>query len=458
MRGGWDWRGCRGGDPLIRARRLSGSGGAPHTPSPGWGGHRRWSPGTMEGVWPKEAKGSVCPDSCCSFAICPGSGRRRKETLEVMAEGPLSPPGTRHWHSAPPRTGTPLAAPIPAGTEPVPPGSRGGLPWGHTHLCGTDPAVLALHGEALQGGRKGHYWSQVVTPASGHPPGQGGHPEPTGITPRQQRLGSPATPCSQGGCGLLPGWQRAGWCPGRGRGGRGWWPPSEATGEGRKEVEGIRDEAECSRSPMGPPRSPLLLHAPSKLDTAPSTTKAGCSYRLPCRGIPVPRSEVGRGSPREGGWAACAPLGWARGSEGTSRMTAQICLTHWMMVSGTPETVTARSVELGSRSPATCTCAPVLWVREAKGEAEVLQPPPPQASAGRTSPVPSRASGTFARPTGVTLHSSPTSHSPWWDHGSPMTGVLCYPGKRGACTQGTLGLTSRISRIFAPALPMSEPH
>lgn len=42
-------------------------------------------------------------------------------------------------------------------------------------------------------------------------------------------------------------------------------------------------------------------------------------------------------------------------------MTAQICLTHWMMVSGTPETVTARSVELGSRSPATCTCAPVLW-------------------------------------------------------------------------------------------------
>lgn len=39
----------------------------------------------------------------------------------------------------------------------------------------------------------------------------------------------------------------------------------------------------------------------------------------------------------------------------TSRMTAQICLTHWMMVSGTPETVTARSVELGSRSPATCT-------------------------------------------------------------------------------------------------------
>lgn len=31
-------------------------------------------------------------------------------------------------------------------------------------------------------------------------------------------------------------------------------------------------------------------------------------------------------------------------------------------------------------------------------------------------------------------------------------------GKREACTQGTLSLTSRISRILAPALPMSEPH
>lgn len=34
-----------------------------------------------------------------------------------------------------------------------------------------------------------------------------------------------------------------------------------------------------------------------------------------------------------------------------------------------------------------------------------------------------------------------------------------YPqGKRGADTQSTLSLTSRISRILAPALPMSEPH
>lgn len=44
----------------------------------------------------------------------------------------------------------------------------------------------------------------------------------------------------------------------------------------------------------------------------------------------------------------------------TSRMTAQIWRTQRMMASGTPDTVTARSVELGSRSPATCTWAPVV--------------------------------------------------------------------------------------------------
>lgn len=36
-------------------------------------------------------------------------------------------------------------------------------------------------------------------------------------------------------------------------------------------------------------------------------------------------------------------------------MTTQICFTHWMMASGVPEIVTARSVELGSMSPATWT-------------------------------------------------------------------------------------------------------
>lgn len=76
--------------------------------------------------------------------------------------------------------------------------------------------------------------------------------------------------------------------------------------------------------------------------------------------------EMGSGSPSPfqhlllptapAGWAGVFPRGCrARGWAATSRMTAQICLTHWMMVSGTPETVTARSVELGRRSPATCT-------------------------------------------------------------------------------------------------------
>lgn len=36
---------------------------------------------------------------------------------------------------------------------------------------------------------------------------------------------------------------------------------------------------------------------------------------------------------------------------------------------------------------------------------------------------------------------------------------LCAPrGKRGSHIQATLSLTSRISRILAPALPMREPH
>lgn len=45
----------------------------------------------------------------------------------------------------------------------------------------------------------------------------------------------------------------------------------------------------------------------------------------------------------------------------TSSMTTHICLTHWIMASGVPEIVTARSVELGSMSPATWTWAPVDW-------------------------------------------------------------------------------------------------
>lgn len=43
----------------------------------------------------------------------------------------------------------------------------------------------------------------------------------------------------------------------------------------------------------------------------------------------------------------------------TSSMTTHICFTHWMIASGVPDIVTARSVEFGSISPATCTWAPV---------------------------------------------------------------------------------------------------
>lgn len=78
-------------------------------------------------------------------------------------------------------------------------------------------------------------------------------------------------------------------------------------------------------------------------------------------------------------------------------MTAQICLTHWMMVSGTPETVTARSVELGSRSPATCTCAPVLWggQREMLGS---LSHSPPGSQHLTPCLSPPEPPGTFAGP------------------------------------------------------------
>lgn len=48
----------------------------------------------------------------------------------------------------------------------------------------------------------------------------------------------------------------------------------------------------------------------------------------------------------------------------TSSITTQICFTHWMMASGVPDMVTARSVELGSMSPATCTWAPVDFSRD----------------------------------------------------------------------------------------------
>lgn len=205
----------------------------------------------MEGAWPREAKGSVCPDSCCSFVTCPGSGRRRrKEALGVTAEGSLSPPGAGCWHPATPRTGIPGSA-HPGGHRPSAHGSRGWLPRGQTHLCGRHPAVLALHGEALGRKEGTSVGGQVGTPASGHPPGQGGHPEPTSH-PSPAKAGSPGTPCPRGDRGPLPGWQRAGWCPGRGQGGRGWWPPSEATGEGGKEVEGMRDEVECPCGPLDP--------------------------------------------------------------------------------------------------------------------------------------------------------------------------------------------------------------
>lgn len=42
--------------------------------------------------------------------------------------------------------------------------------------------------------------------------------------------------------------------------------------------------------------------------------------------------------------------------------------------------------------------------------------------------------------------------------GGLHTGLCAPRGKRGSHIQATLSLTSRISRILAPALPMREPH
>ena len=110
----------------------------------------------------------------------------------------------------------------------------------------------------------------------------------------------------------------------------------------------------------------------------------------------------------------------------TSRITAQIWRTHRMMASGTPDTVTARSVELGSRSPATCTWAPVVckWRRGATLAAPRAWRRAAQAQRQRAgSPAPlSQLQG-----------------------GAPR-GWLPLP------------LTSRISLILVPAFPISEPH
>ncbi len=53
------------------------------------------------------------------------------------------------------------------------------------------------------------------------------------------------------------------------------------------------------------------------------------------------------------------PNGFAL-SQITSSITVQMSLTHWMMASWLPDIVTPLSVELGRRSPATCTWAPVF--------------------------------------------------------------------------------------------------
>lgn len=57
----------------------------------------------------------------------------------------------------------------------------------------------------------------------------------------------------------------------------------------------------------------------------------------------------------------------------TSSITVQMSLTHWMMASWLPDIVTPLSVELGSRSPATCTWAPVFWHRHKEWTVSVLQ-------------------------------------------------------------------------------------
>lgn len=117
----------------------------------------------------------------------------------------------------------------------------------------------------------------------------------------------------------------------------------------------MRDEAECPCSP----KDPLPPYAPASWAQPPALRGQGALMGFH-KGDPGVWVQMGMGRIGEGEVGSRCPLGWAWGLTGTSRMTAQICLTHWMMVSGTPETVTARSVELGSKSPATCTCAPVL--------------------------------------------------------------------------------------------------
>lgn len=80
----------------------------------------------------------------------------------------------------------------------------------------------------------------------------------------------------------------------------------------------------------------------------------------------VVQQRVVRGTRETCSTAPSAPLGPAGNgffrmyftpfvTDCTSSITTQICLTHWIIASGVPEIVTARSVELGSMSPATCT-------------------------------------------------------------------------------------------------------
>lgn len=248
----------------------------------------------------------MCPDSCCSFVICPGSRRRRKEVLGVMAEGPLSLAGAGHWQPVPSRSGTP-SSPCPRGHSPTAHGSSAGQPKGQTHLCGRDPTVLALHGEALKGEGR-----QISSGPGGDPslrPPLWGR-EAT-LSPLESALtgrGWPplATRCPPGGCGPLPGWQRAGWCPGRGQDGRGWWPPSEATGEGVKEVEGMKDDVKC---PCSPPRPQQVGHGPQHHL---GRVLLGAS----AWGDPGAQVHVGMGAPESGGEASTCSPGLGRGLGG----------------------------------------------------------------------------------------------------------------------------------------------
>lgn len=190
------------------------------------------------------------------------------------------------------------AAPIPVGTDPAATGTDSPLQE-RPHCIG--PAWRSP-GERKKGHRWGARWgllSQVTPPWD----------RETTLSPPEFPLagrGCPlATSCPWRCCGLLPDWQRAGWCPGRDQGGRVWWPPSEATGDRRKEVEERRDEAECPCSP----KDPLPLYAPSKLGIAPSTMKAGCSYGFPHRGTLVFGSRWAWEALGRGRWVADAP--WA---------------------------------------------------------------------------------------------------------------------------------------------------